>query len=75
MLYRSETWAVTSNQTARLDRTDMRMVRWMCGVALRDQHTSAELRERMEIEPVIDVLRKRRLRWLGMYYGKMMWIG
>ena len=30
----------------------MRMIRWMCGVSLKDRKTSAELRERMEVESV-----------------------
>ena len=33
----------------------MRMVRWKCGVSLRDRVASAELRERMEIKLVSDV--------------------
>ena len=39
-VYGSETWAMTPEQSRRLERT-MRMVRWMCGVSLR---LSAECR-------------------------------
>ena len=42
----------------------MRMVRWMCGVSLREK-TSAELREIMGIEKISDVMRHSRLRWIG----------
>ena len=41
------------------------MVRWMCGVSLRDRVPSAELRERMGIESVSDAVKQNRLRWLG----------
>ena len=36
MLYGSETWAANIKQVARLSRAEMRMVRCMCGVSLRD---------------------------------------
>ena len=42
----------------------MRMVRWMCGVSLREK-TNAELRESMDIEKISDVMRCSRLRWMG----------
>ena len=44
---------------------EMRMVRWMCGVSLKDRVPSAELRERMGIESVSDVVKQNRLKWLG----------
>ena len=50
MVYGSETWAMNVEQSARLERTEMRMVRWMRGVSLRDRVPSAQLRERMGIE-------------------------
>ena len=43
---------------------EMRMVRWTCGVLLRDRVPSAELRERMGIESVSDAMKQNRLRWL-----------
>ena len=53
MAYGSETWAMTVEQRGRLEWTEMRMVRWMCGVA------------RMGIELVSDVIKRNRLKWLG----------
>ena len=44
---------------------EMRTVRWMCGISLRDRVPSAELRERMGIESVSDAVKRNRLRWLG----------
>ena len=37
MVYGSETWAMNVEQSARLEWTEVRMVRWMCGVSLRDR--------------------------------------
>ena len=36
MLYASETWALREEDLVRLERNDMRMIRWMRGVSLRD---------------------------------------
>ena len=43
----------------------MRMIRRMCGVSLRDRKTSAELRQKMGVEAIADVVRRGRLRWFG----------
>ena len=37
MLYGSETWAVKEEDLDRLDRNDMRMIRWMCNTSLKDK--------------------------------------
>jgi len=65
MLFGSETWAMKAEQEARFERTEMRMVRWMSEVSLREKKTSAELRARMGLKPVGEVVRGNRLRWLG----------
>jgi hypothetical protein len=48
-----------------LERTENTMVRWMCGVTLRDRRPSVELRERLGIEYVTEVARRGRLRLFG----------
>ena len=65
MLYGSETWALTTECKKRLEVTEMRMVRWMCGVSSRDRISNDDLRGRMRLEPIGDTLRRRRLRWCG----------
>ena len=54
-----------TEQELRLERAEMRMVRWMCGVSLRERKTNVELRERLGIEKIGDVMRRSRLRWMG----------
>ena len=48
-----------------LQRAEMRMVRWMCGVKLKDRLPSKELRERLGVDDVALVLQQNRLRWYG----------
>jgi len=40
----------------------MRMVRWMCGIKLKDRFPSRELRERLGIDDIALVLQQNRLR-------------
>jgi len=40
----------------------MRMVRWMCGIKLKDRFPSRELRERLGIDDIALVLQQNRYR-------------
>ena len=62
MVYGSATWAMMAEQSGDWN---VWMVRWMCGVSLKDRVPSAELKVRMEIESVCDAMKRNRLRWLG----------
>ena len=48
-----------------LQREEMRMVRWMCGIKLTDRLLSKELRGRLGIDDIALVLQQNRLRWYG----------
>ena len=48
-----------------LERAENRMVRWMNAVSLKDRLTSKELRENLQIENIVEVVRRARLRWFG----------
>ena len=70
MLYGSETWAVKEEDVRRLKRTEMGMMRWMCGASLNDRRgggriTGDELRGRLGLEDIGVVMRRGRLRWFG----------
>ena len=41
------------------------ILRWNCGVTLRDKVPTVELRRRLGIEEVVEVMRRGRLRWFG----------
>jgi len=65
MIYGSETWPMKVEDMQRLERAERMMVRWMCGVTLKDKISSEELLSRVGVEPVGDVVRRGRLRWFG----------
>jgi len=41
------------------------MIRWMCGAKMRDKLSCVELRQRLEIEDIVKVVQRNRLRWYG----------
>ena len=49
----------------KLNRTEMSMIRWMCGFKLNERKKSEELRELLGLEPVCLIINKSRLRWFG----------
>jgi len=65
MLHGSETWLVRKENEVALQRTEMRMVRWMCGMKLQRRVPSKGLRERVGLDHTISVLQQNRLRWYG----------
>ena len=58
-----ETWHVRKENVVALQRAEMRMVRWMCGVKLKDRHLGKELRERLGVDDIALVLQQNRLHW------------
>jgi len=65
MLHGSETWPVRKENEVALQRSEMRMVRWMCNAKVKDRVPSKELRERLGIDDIILIIQQNRLRWYG----------
>ena len=65
MVYASETWAVRVEEEQRMERNENVTLRWMCGVTLRDKVPTVELKRKLGIEGVVEVMRWGRLRWFG----------
>ena len=61
----SETWSVRKENEMALQRAEMRMIRWMRGVKLKDRVSNKELTERLGIVDITSLLRQNRLRWYG----------
>ena len=55
----------TSENEVALQRAEMRMVRWMCGLKLQDRNLSKGLREKLGLDDIISVLQQNSLRWYG----------
>ena len=64
-MHGSETWPMKVEHELKLNRSEMSMIRWICGVKLNERKKSEELRELLGLEPVSLMIKKNRLRWLG----------
>ena len=65
ILYGAETWVTRGAEERILESTEMRMLRMMKGVTLRDRVRSEELRRELGVTPLIMKVREKRLRWFG----------
>jgi len=65
MLHGGKTWPVGRENVVALQRAEMRMVRWMCGVELKDRLPGGELRERVGVDDTALILQQGGLCWYG----------
>ena len=65
MVYGAETWASKMRQEARLEASEMRMLRWACGVTLKDRVRNEHIRGSFKIAPISLKVKEARLRWYG----------
>jgi len=63
MLHGSKTWPIRNENEVALQWTEIRMVRWMCDVKVKDRVSSKGLRERLGLDNIISVLQQNRLQW------------
>ena len=64
-MHGSETWPMKAEHELKMNRTEMSMIRWMCGVKLNERKKSEELTELLGLAPVSLMIKKSRLRWFG----------
>lgn len=64
LTYGSETWALTEKDKDALNRTELRMLRWMMGDSNHDK-SEKYIREATNVESIIEVISQHRLKWFG----------
>ena len=65
MLYGAETWATKKVHEARLNVTEMKMLRWMCGVTKLDKIRNERIRGTVKVTEISKKVQERRLQWYG----------
>ena len=65
LIYGSEAWTLRRREEERLERTGMRMLRWILGVTLRDRKRNDDIRRILGVACITDKVREARLRWYG----------
>ena len=74
LTYGTETWAMKEANLQSLERTERMMVRWMCGVSLKDRKRSVDLYSLLDVQSVAGVVRRGRVRWFGhVEHKRMIW--
>ena len=63
MTYGSETRPLPVDVGLKFERAEMQMIRWMCGISMKDRRTNEELRRLVGVEPITTFIRSGRLRW------------
>jgi len=59
-------WPVRKENEVALQRAEMTMVRWMCGINVKDRAPSEELRGKLGLDDIISVIQQNRLHCMGM---------
>jgi hypothetical protein len=65
LLYGAETWPMTVVNMKRLEAAHHRWQRKILGIVWRDKIRNEEVRRRTGMEKLEDIIKKRRLKWLG----------
>ena len=68
LLYGAETWPMTVANMKRLEAAHHRWQRKILGIVWRDKITNVEVRRRTGMDKLEDIIRRRRLQWLGHVY-------
>ena len=66
LLYGGETWATKETDLKLLEKTEMRMLRWIKGISLRDHLRSEKIRAELGVAQIRDKVKEARLRWFGL---------
>ena len=65
LLYGAETWALHKKEDTILEVTEMRMLRRIRGVTLRDRMRNIQVREDLGVVNILQKVREARIRWYG----------
>ena len=62
ILYGSETWPTKVEDKRKMQRSEMRMLRWMTGVSLSERKSNEYVRSMLAIDDIGEVMRRNKLR-------------
>ena len=65
LLYGAESWTVGKKEERMLEATEMRMLRRIKGVTLKDRERSENIRKKLGVNDINEKVREIRMRWYG----------
>jgi hypothetical protein len=82
MMYGSETWILRSQDCRRIETSQMRFLRAVAGITLRDRIRSEDVRKRLQMGNVVEDIKQYQRKWLehvnvcllNVYHGKHIFI-
>src|SRR6218665_2442224 len=63
LMYGAEAWSVPRRKEGLLERTEMRMLRWILGISLKDKERNEVIRKTLGVACNTDKIREARLQW------------
>ena len=65
LMYGSEAWTLTTRTKSRVEAAEMKVLRLIVGVSRWERRRSSEIREELEVEPILDLVERQQLKWYG----------
>jgi len=65
LIYGSEAWTLRRREDERLERTEMRMLRWILGLTLKDRKRNDDILRIIGVACITDKVCEAKLRWYG----------
>src|SRR6218665_849 len=62
MMYGAEAWTLRRKEEKLLERTEMRMLRWILGISLKDTQRNENIRKKIGVACITEKIREARLR-------------
>ena len=67
MTYGSEIRPLLVDVGLKFERAEMQLIRWICGISMKDRRTNEELRRLVGVKPITTFIRSGSLRWYGLW--------
>lgn len=65
LIYGAEAWSLRRKDEEMLERTEMRMLRWILGISLKNKKRNEDICRLLGVACITDKVREARLRWYG----------
>ena len=65
LMYGAEAWSLRRKDEEMLERTEMRILRWILEIYLKDNKTNEDIRRLLGVACITDKVREACLRWYG----------
>jgi hypothetical protein len=65
LCYQCQTWTLTKNHLRKLITTEMRYLVQATRISLQDKQVNENIRKRLDIQPVLQYIKRQQIKWFG----------